>query len=42
MNQGFTVGESQGKCPFHLGQGKSGNVRESQGNLQWSGKVALL
>ena len=20
---------------FHLGQGKSGNVRESQGNLHW-------
>ena len=36
----------RGTCPFHLGQGKSGNVkecqrksgnvRESQGNLQWS------
>ena len=27
-----------GKYPFHLGQGMSGNVRESQGNLQWSGR----
>ena len=28
--------KSRGKCPFHLAQGKSGNVRLSQG---MSGKV---
>ena len=26
------------KCPFHLGRGKSGNVRESQGGLQSLGE----
>ena len=31
------VKESQGeKRPFHLGQGQSGNVRESQVNFPWS------
>ena len=35
--QGFYgYGKSGGKCSFLLGQGKSGNVRESLGNLQWS------
>ena len=43
-NRVCTIRESQGKkCPFHFGQGKSWNVGESQGNLQWSGeKIAPL
>ena len=43
------VKESQGrsgeKCPFHLGQGKSGNIREcreSQETCNGQGKIALL
>jgi len=34
----YTVRESQERSTlFYLGQGKSGNIREIQGNLQWSG-----
>ena len=29
-------GRSGKKQSVHLGQGKSGNIREIQGNLQWS------
>ena len=37
------VRESQEeKCPFHLCQGRSRNVRESQGTCRGQGKVALL
>ena len=39
-NRVCTIRESQGKkCPFHLGQGKSGNVRET---CNGQGKIALL